>query len=282
MIHKSALLAAGINIAALIALPAQAADPAPVIAAERAFAADAVKLGRNAAFRAHVAPDAIALTPEPQSAKERLERNPNRPGPPHLVWRPVWASIASSEDLGFTTGPWVIGEADAYGYYFTIWRKQPDGAWKYVLDHGPSAPGPSPFAPDAPVMIAPTGVAAKAGVDAKSTLKTAENQLNAAFTEADRQKIGRWLESDVRAMGFTDHPAIGREAVAAALAGRPTGMKFQARDLDTSSAGDLGYSYGVTTWTVDGVAKTAAYMRMWRHTDKGWRLLFDQVLPRPS
>jgi ketosteroid isomerase-like protein len=60
-----------------------------------------------------------------------------------LNWEPVLAEVSRSGDLGYTVGlsqsrrlgpdgtP-VIGT----GKYVTIWRKEPDGAWKAVLDIG--------------------------------------------------------------------------------------------------------------------------------------------------
>lgn len=60
-----------------------------------------------------------------------------------LTWEPRRADIAASGDLGWTTGSYVsegIGEdgqpRQAQGRYVTIWRRQPDGSWKIVMDLG--------------------------------------------------------------------------------------------------------------------------------------------------
>lgn len=60
-----------------------------------------------------------------------------------LAWEPRRADIAASGDLGWTTGSYVskgIGvdgqPRQAQGRYVTIWRKQPDGSWKVVMDLG--------------------------------------------------------------------------------------------------------------------------------------------------
>jgi ketosteroid isomerase-like protein len=67
-----------------------------------------------------------------------------------LTWQPYFADIASSGDLGYTLGQSQYTVKDStgaeqthHGYYVTIWKKQPDHSWKWVLDTGVSAPPPS-------------------------------------------------------------------------------------------------------------------------------------------
>ena len=61
------------------------------------------------------------------------------PGFTGFQWRPEHGTVARSGDLGFTTGPVTPrGEkppgAGQAGRYFTVWRRQPDGTWRYVID----------------------------------------------------------------------------------------------------------------------------------------------------
>ena len=61
------------------------------------------------------------------------------PGFTGSQWRPEHGTVARSGDLGFTTGP-VTRRGDPQpgpgqiGRYFTIWRRQSDGTWRYVID----------------------------------------------------------------------------------------------------------------------------------------------------
>ncbi|MBD3219255.1 MAG: DUF4440 domain-containing protein [candidate division Zixibacteria bacterium] len=66
-----------------------------------------------------------------------------------LSWEPFFAEISESGDLGYTLGKYVytvtdtLGvENESYGYYVTIWKKQPNGSWKYVFDTGVNGPQP--------------------------------------------------------------------------------------------------------------------------------------------
>ena len=91
--------------ALLLSSPALAQpDPSAVVAAERAFAADGLAHGIKRSFLTHSAPDAILFAPDPVKAHELYGPRPDTPHPP-LVWWPLWAGIARSGDLGFTTGP---------------------------------------------------------------------------------------------------------------------------------------------------------------------------------
>jgi ketosteroid isomerase-like protein len=64
--------------------------------------------------------------------------------PAHAVleWAPVGANIAASGDLGCTVGEAAVTTLRAYSKYLTIWKRQPDGAWKFVADGGNARPGP--------------------------------------------------------------------------------------------------------------------------------------------
>ncbi len=60
-----------------------------------------------------------------------------------LTWTPVDAGISSSGDLGWTSGTYEFRSVDkdgkptvSHGKYTSIWKKQPDGGWKVVLDMG--------------------------------------------------------------------------------------------------------------------------------------------------
>ena len=64
-----------------------------------------------------------------------------------LTWRPVFGSVAASGDLGFTVGEYIEtgrGPSGAavqrFGKYLTVWQRQSDGTWKFVVDGGNATP----------------------------------------------------------------------------------------------------------------------------------------------
>ena len=54
-----------------------------------------------------------------------------------MQWKPSNAVVAVSEDLGYTYGVYEIKsslvDTTLYGTYISIWKKQHDGKWKFVL-----------------------------------------------------------------------------------------------------------------------------------------------------
>jgi ketosteroid isomerase-like protein len=269
-------------LAALIAAPATAAeiDPAPVVAAERAFAADGLALGVQASFLKHSAPEGIVFAPDPVLAKALYEQP--RPKGPDLVWWPLWAGIARSGDLGFTTGPYTLG-GDPKAWYFTVWAKQADGGWKWLFDGGPPTEAAGTAPQGSPVAYARLAVR-QAGSAAKAM--TAVTQAESALAAAARKDVtGAYLAhlaADGRVAGSKAAHATDRAAVTVELATRPQRILFAPLGGQASSAGDLAWTYGNAAWTTaDGEDRRGHYVRIWRYDDAGWRLLYDQLLAVP-
>ena len=55
-----------------------------------------------------------------------------------LTWKPSSGEVSASGDLGFTYGIYSLQLKDTMlnGTYVSIWKKQKDGNWKFVLDAG--------------------------------------------------------------------------------------------------------------------------------------------------
>jgi ketosteroid isomerase-like protein len=61
-----------------------------------------------------------------------------------ITWQPFKAEASQSGDLGYSIGNWKYETKDTtmYGNYFTIWKRQSDGKWKFVFDGGNNTPKP--------------------------------------------------------------------------------------------------------------------------------------------
>ncbi len=57
-----------------------------------------------------------------------------------MTWEPSGGSVAKSGEMGYTYGLYSLKPKDQdtvfYGTYVSIWKKQPDGKWKFVLETG--------------------------------------------------------------------------------------------------------------------------------------------------
>jgi len=130
-------------------------DPAVLLDADSAFDAE-VAVGGSAAWVAWFAADGALIRPgageiRGLDALRDAVRSLDEPGTA-LRWSPTRADIAASGDLGWTTGRYVATSTApdgtvtrGEGHYVSIWRRQPDGAWKVVMDLGnPVGPPPGP------------------------------------------------------------------------------------------------------------------------------------------
>jgi ketosteroid isomerase-like protein len=258
----------------------RAANVGPVVEAERAFAQAAQTDGVNAAFLRYSAPDALVFQPDPTLAKAALAANPIPAIP--LKWWPAYAGIAESGDLGFTTGPYVVGagERQGHGWYFTIWRRQPDGSWRWVLDHGPRTREAAPDGTGARVEALPAGRRSPAPT-ALGDVKSAEARLAAALAQDARAALPRFLAADGRMMRAGPQPAVGAGAWAPLLAAGPERIEAEPLGGGASAAGDLAYTYGTARWRRDQAEVEGHYVRIWQHRREGWRLIVDNLIAVP-
>lgn len=271
-----------VSLALMLATPVLAAPvtPAPVVAAERAFAADGLDLGVQASFLKHAAPEGIVLAPEPLLA--RAVYGQSRPRGARLVWWPLWAGIAKSGDLGFTTGPYTY-DGKPGGYYFTVWAKQPDGGWKWLFDGGPPSDTTGAAPQGADVAYArPAARQAGSPRKAMTQVTQAERTLHAQAKDDAPAAFLAVVADDGRIVGSAAPPPISRAGLAAELATRPKSIAFSPLGGQASGAGDLAWTYGVAEWSKDGAAQRGHYVRIWRNDRVGWRLLFDELLPAPA
>lgn len=268
--------------ALLTATPVHAEiDPSAVVAAERAFAADGLALGIRQSFLKHSTADAIVFGAEPVNAQQTYAARPEAPHPP-LVWWPLWAGIARSGDLGFTTGPATLG-GKATGWYFTVWARQPGGEWKWVYDGGSaSAHGDAPPQGSTPVYLTASTGPTITREKAMSQVRAAEDRLASAAAENAQSAYLAVLSKDARVTGSASVPATSPEAVGRELATRASTIAFSPLGGSASNAGDLAWTYGQARWISEGASQRGHYVRIWQSRAEGWRLVFDQILPVPK
>ncbi|HEY6917465.1 MAG TPA: hypothetical protein VI381_07480 [Allosphingosinicella sp.] len=251
----------------------------PVIAAERAFAARHEQVPVKQAFLEYSAPDGVAVTAEGvKNVKEYLATWPDQSNPGFIKWWPTMAGVAQSGDLGFTTGPASYDGGKAYSEYFTVWKKQADGSWKWLMDQG-TRPRKAASEPTSDVFTVPV-----------STVKPMKTEKAWAALEAADKALGQAPAADaataahyapeVRLLGYKALPANGLDAARPVLAGRAADLKTEIKGGGVSAAGDLGFTYGVASWTNEkGEAKKGPYLRVWQRRAQGWLVLVENVNP---
>ncbi|MBM3882107.1 MAG: DUF4440 domain-containing protein [Verrucomicrobia bacterium] len=122
-----------------------------LIEVDREFAQAAQELGVGEAFARFAAEDALLLpmSEAPVKGREAIRQHFPPESAVTLTWAPREAQAARSGDLGYTWGTYEVrgvgpdGRATVrHGKYVTIWRQEPGGAWKWVVDIGNPSPAP--------------------------------------------------------------------------------------------------------------------------------------------
>ena len=253
-----------------------------VVAAENAFNVQAAKIGTPAAFLANSTPAAyVTEQGRLANAQEVWKTRPAKTNT-RLAWYPAWVDAAQSGELGYTTGPWTHIQNDQLtgaGEYVTVWRRQPDGQWKFVVDMGVERPAlavPVPASPvSRPQLVAGPGTPSVA--PANMVL-----DLDRKFAAAELKKPGASYEEFLSAEARLYRPGqqVLRGAAATVLMktlNRP--YTFDAKDGYLAASGDLGYVVGTLHRpAVSSVApeEDGSYLRIWRREAvAGWRLVLE-------
>jgi len=257
-----------------------------MVKTEQAFSKMAEEKNVRDAFMAFIADDGLLFRPGAVNGKKWMLEHPVPPSDkkPLLAWQPAFAGMAASGDMGFTTGPWefkgdIKDEKPAgYGHFMTVWKKQADGSWKFVIDLGISHPqsgGPQTLWQPAdtnknktfkPVDVVPTR---------QALLDRDQEYAAAVLNQGLAKSFVAFALPEVRLYRMNSLPFIGRDASSEAIAKTTDQVKWQPIAADVSRAGDLGYTHG----TYEAGAERGSYVRIWKKENGTWRIIMDVANP---
>lgn len=246
---------------------------ASLVAAERAFASDALQHGVRAAFLRHFAPGGILFVPAPARVEDVFVRPPADPHATLLEWEPVASGVAASGDFGFTTGPARFSRRDGsspvlHSTFFSVWKRGDGHPWRVVIDAGVTA-----AAPVGNERLLPSPVVRPAAPGAGGSLdELLADERNGAWTRA--AFLAR-LAPDALAQRSEELHAAGAAAIAAAWPAHDESLQPIGGDM--AASGDLAYTYG----TVRTPASGGHYLHLWTRDASGraWRIAVALRLP---
>ena len=256
-----------------------------MIDAERAFAARAVVVGWKQAFLEYFADSAVGFDGGVGPAKDQIRKSPDPAGDLQLLWEPRYGDIAASGELGYLTGPVrnIRKSRDngrpRHSNYASIWKRQPDGSFKVVLDFGVTTPQPVPFA--AGFTRAPGNRFTGDYDDTTPPLSAADGVLNSGLRVRQADGYRGRLASAVRFHREGIMPVVGDRAALRWLATQPAYSSIDSRFAEAARSGDLGYTWG--SYTVGPAQKPSQrgfYIRIWQRERNGqWNLALDALQP---
>lgn len=272
---------------ALLALAASACAHTPAVntaaslaAAEAAFAAHSVREDMRAAFMAAFADDGVFIRDTGWALANNWLRN--RPAPPIVLdWRARHVEVASSGDLGLSTGPWKItSKADpsaepAHGQYVSVWRRTGSGPWQVVVDLGIGHKQPALW--DAPLEA--RMVPASGGATGESVVEAEAQFARAVAEHGPKAAYEAHGASDLRYYRNGQPPAASRAAALASPAmGEDRWVSTVVRS-ETAAANDLAYARGTFAAPAAPAKVRGYFMRVWRREAGQWRIVMDVVNP---
>ena len=268
---------------------AQAQTPLQeMVLTEQAFSRMAAEKNTRDAFMAFIADDGLLFRPGAVNGKKWMLEHPVPPSDkrPLLAWQPVLGMASAAGDMGFTTGPWEAKpdindeKPSAYGHFVTVWKKQPDGSWKFVVDLGISHPqsgGPQ-------TLWHPSGTKSNAKVDQVNVAAARDDLLkqDRAYAQASLKEglvkaFNSYTSPEVRLYREGSLPFPDRKTSAAALASTTGQVNWAPIAGDVSRSGDLGYTHGTyeITDAAQKVTERGSYVRIWRGFGDKWRIVLD-------
>ncbi len=114
-----------------------------VMQAEKDFAELAKEKGLKIAFTAFAAEDAALNRGKIIKGKKEIEKyySDEKYDNVSLQWKPDFVDVSSSGDFAYTYGPYEFTGIDengdtlkSAGIFHTVWKRQPDGEWRFVYD----------------------------------------------------------------------------------------------------------------------------------------------------
>lgn len=272
-----------------------------LIEAERSFARTSEERGIREAFLTWLAPDAIVFRPEPVEGRPVYERM-DPAGPAVLTWRPEFAEVAASGELGYTTGPYELrprrdAEPSAFGHYVSVWKKQIDGDWKVLLDIGVQHGRPAASSPGGEVESpAVSGTERFLSAEQLRDERDAFSPMAASFDaraagEGLRRFLSKMATEDIRVYRPGRAPVVGRARIKEivregdGLVAGGTHDNRAGSHCDVAWSGDLAYSYGTFSFIRRDTrkAETISFLRLWRKDASGrWKVCLDIELPASS
>jgi ketosteroid isomerase-like protein len=257
---------------------------------ERAFSRTAGEKGWQHAFYDFFAEEGVGFQPAPVKYRENYRKNPPPPDPltSVLEWEPLYGDISESADLGWLTGPYRVTDKREqkptfWGFYSSVWKKQPDGTWRVLADMGIAIPPQQGSLPRNQFTAAPADKSKAGNQRGPVSLRRAEQHLARDAARNPDSGFRKWLSNTARVHRNGMMPLVTSADIAGYLSEHPRTGSWETLHAEVSQADDLGHTYGrYELKNADGTVEKGHYMRVWkRNVDGDWRVVLDVNNPLP-
>ncbi|HET7001425.1 MAG TPA: hypothetical protein VFI33_08955 [Puia sp.] len=261
-----------ISICLSMHLSAQASHA--LVDAEKAFEKSCLDSGIRNGFLANVDSNGLQFTQNgPVDAKQFWRSLPAFEG--IFSWSPSYSELSNFGDWGYTTGNYehrsktLKDPPDECGQYTTLWGKNEQGEWKYLMDIG-NAHDCVPLDKNPTIITLEKYGAGKQA--SQETLSEKEKEFIVSFDQNIGEAYLKYGSSAYILNMPQHHPVTSRDS-AAMLLNRMSTLKYHPSGIKISPGKDMAAAYG--TFESDG--KLGSYIRIWRHEKTGWKIALEVI-----
>ncbi len=257
-------------------LAQEKSDLQKIIDTEHAFAAYAAEHDTKSAFLEFLTSDAVLFQPDKVNGREYWNGRAGSKG--LLSWAPNYADVSTNGIMGYTTGNWEYrpkGKDDtpvAFGEFITVWVRQPDGKYKFVVDIGIGHDKPAKYSTD---WVTTQDKRADPNAKNSSAMDTASGFYEIVSGQDLTAAYKAYAADDIRLYRENEMPAIGKKD-ALKLASSEKGQVKLAKKSVSLGAANLAYM--TSTYTrIDGgkLIEKGNYMQIWKFKSGKWVIVLD-------
>ena len=258
------------------AIAQEKSDLQKIVDTEHAFAVYAAEHDTKSAFLAFLTADAVLFQPDKVNGREYWNGRAQSKG--LLSWAPNYADVSTNGVMGYTTGNWEYrpkGKDDtpgAFGDFITVWVRQPDGKYKFVVDIGIGHDKPAIFSKD---WVTTSDKSADPNAKNSSAMDTASGFYEIASGQNLTAAYKAYAADDIRLYRENKMPAIGKKE-ALKLASSEKGSVRLAKKSVSLGAGNLAYMTSTYTRNEgDKVIEKGNYLQIWKFKSGKWVIVLD-------
>jgi ketosteroid isomerase-like protein len=252
---------------------------------------------RAEAFLHYMTADALLLNRGVRGREAARENFKSDPPGMRLSWGPTLVDVSVAGDLGYTVGIWHrsvptdVGKVSEFsGMFCTVWRRQPDGTWKFICDGGEAMP-------DETIAVIESSLRQSAPAPPVKPPTTEPRLWRKELLEVDRGRSrssnsGPWPEGLLAAAAddlmLFEPAAHSKTAAAKAFSSSPSHVRseWEPWSAEIANSGDLAFTTG--TWRLvsenspEVVSARGVYLTLWKwQRDGSWKSVV-QLAPEIS
>ncbi len=243
-----------------------------LLQAEKNFANTSLTVSTNEAFIKFIETSGVVFDKgKPVNGLEFYKKRERKPG--ILSWEPEYTEISSTNDFGYTTGPWKFyansleDNPVARGHFITVWHLNNNGEWKFLIDFGIAYSEERKAMPVRKIQVEEKKI--KDGD--LTSLKQVEEKFIRSYTTQGIKAYKSYLSTQSRINYAGFFPATTGKERKAILDSLPRNINYTILGSGMSPMGGLGYVYGSAVIN----EKQEGYLRIWRKEKNGWKIAVE-------